>query len=401
MTERWTLIHGDCTQRLTELPADSVDSVVTDPPYELGFMGKQWDATGVSNNPETWAEVLRVLKPGGHLLAFGGTRTYHRMVCAIEDAGFEIRDSVHWIYGTGLPKSLNVAKAINKADGHATNSTQWEGWGTTTKPGHEPITLARKPLEGTVARNVLTYGTGALNIDGCRVATGQSEIANTTHGRWPTNLVFTHNHDCVTTENNTATGTGTQPHCSPNCPVADLDTQGGILKSGKGAVLSGSGRDGPKQRRVFGAESRPPGTECVTYGDTGTASRYFPTSRWDPQIDIQFRYTAKPSHSERHLAGVENAHPTVKPVALMRWLVRLVTPPGGVVLDPFAGSGTTMIAALIEGFDTIGVELTDEYIQLINARCEWAANESRFGPIKGPVNTKRVEPPGSLSLFPT
>jgi site-specific DNA-methyltransferase (adenine-specific) len=363
-----------------------IDAIVTDPPYELGFMGKAWDASGVAYSVGLWAEVLRVLKPGGHLLAFGGTRTYHRMTVAIEDAGFEVRDSIHWVYGSGFPKSLDVSKAIDKAAGAerevigdkawnnsaanfvpgedhsqriqlpitapATDAArQWDGWGTALKPAHEPIVVARKPLAGTVAANVLEYGTGALNIDGCRVAApdgvpqfeqkGQQSVGvhgdglhgslslgvrDYSTGRWPANFVLTHAADCG-------------DDCAPGCPVAALDEQSG---------------DG--------------------------ASRFFTVTEWD---DAPFRYVAKPSRAERNAGTDRNIHPTVKPLDLMRWLVRLVTPPGGVVLDLFAGSGTTLASAILEGFDCVGVEMTDDYLPLIEGRCAWAEKAARFGPVTG------------------
>jgi len=418
----WTLLHGDCREVLATMEDASIDAIVTDPPYELGFMGKAWDAAGVAYSVDLWAEVLRVLKPGGHLLAFGGTRTYHRMTVAIEDAGFEVRDSIHWVYGSGFPKSLDVSKAIDKAAGAerevvgqgpnaarrpkpgsgvtikmpsgdpitapaTPEAARWEGWGTALKPAHEPIVVARKPLDGTVAANVLEYGTGALNIDGCRVAgadaplkwetprggiwqtdpTATATATTDDRGRWPANFVLTHAADCG-------------DDCAPGCPVAELDEQ-----SGEGA------------------------------------SRFFTVTEWD---DDPFRYVAKPSRAERNagLGAVEgrqigakgnglartcdtcgasvihgcdcphrtfsnpvrkNHHPTVKPTDLMRWLVRLVTPPGGVVLDPFAGSGTTLAAAILEGFDCVGVEMTDDYLPLIEGRCTWAEKAARFGPVTG------------------
>jgi site-specific DNA-methyltransferase (adenine-specific) len=419
------------------MPDASVDSVVTDPPYLIGFMGKGWDAAdGIAGQPEVWAECLRVLKPGGHLLAFGGTRTYHRMACAIEDAGFEIRDSLHWVYGSGFPKSLDVSKSIDKAAGaerpreepqrRARASTAiaesgfgadgwapqvkeaatpeaaaWSGWGTALKPAHEPIVVARKPLVGTVAGNVLAHGTGALNIDGCRVGSdggttkgnppkgksngvygdglnGACDIVPLNAGRWPANLVFTHAADCAEA-------------CADGCPVAELDGQSGVSKSGAAGKKGSSGfADGYD------------GDYSVPYGDTGGASRFFTVTEWDPIADVApFRYVAKPSKRERN-AGLDglpekerglpyqgmqnmdggrdrlrqNHHPTVKPVALMRWLVRLVTPPGGTVLDPFAGSGTTLVAATLEGFDAIGIEMTDDYLPIINGRVAWAEQQT-------------------------
>jgi len=459
------VLVGDCLHRLRQLPDASVDSVVTDPPYLIGFMGKGWDAAdGIAGQPEVWAECLRVLKPGGHLLAFGATRTYHRMTVAIEDAGFEIRDSLHWVYGSGFPKSLDVSKAIDKAAGKERETRsetrigetgydkempqvrarrcdgcsktvggtknhcqcpadngpqtdaarQWSGWGTALKPAHEPIVVARKPLIGTVAGNVLAHGTGALNIDGCRVglADGEdpSDLGGGTfggsfgngkeapksghkEGRWPANLVFTHAADCG-------------DECVAGCPVAELDGQSGVRTSGlMKAGTKTQGYDGPSM-----GEWKPGEVRNDTYADTGGASRFFTVTEWDPIADVApFRYVAKPSKKERNagLDGVpvkgkvyngtsatpagkapgsvedkfstapqSNIHPTVKAVALMRWLVRLVTPPGGVVLDPFAGSGTTLVAATLEGFQFIGCEMTADYLPIIAGRVAWAEGEA-------------------------
>jgi site-specific DNA-methyltransferase (adenine-specific) len=415
------------------MPDASVDSIVTDPPYLIGFMGKGWDAAdGIAGQPEVWAECLRVLKPGGHLLAFGATRTYHRMTVAIEDAGFDIRDSLHWVYGSGFPKSLDVSKAIDKAAGAerevvgtkkavpgvaftsdgpaelnitapATDAArQWSGWGTALKPAHEPIVVARKPLVGTVAGNVLAHGTGALNIDGCRVGSevlpaqtsGQARIGTFERtemvtpertGRWPANLVFTHAADCADV-------------CADGCPVAELDGQSGVSKP-KPERRGRAGGCGSE--RSLGMTADHIGTWPADPG--GGASRFFTVTEWDPTADVPpFRYVAKPSKRERNagLDGLpkvkggsmnetetrpgkptnhpirENFHPTVKPVALMQWLVRLVTPPGGTVLDPFAGSGTTLVAATLEGFDAIGIEMTDDYLPIIEGRVAWAEEQA-------------------------
>ena len=329
---RHTLHLGDCLDVLKTMPEASVDSVVTDPPYGLRFMGKAWDYDVPT--VEVWREVFRVLKPGGHLLAFAGTRTQHRMACAIEDAGFEIRDMIAWVYGSGFPKSLDVSKAIDKAAGAerevvgqdtkasstsgasalptvggstiyknwditapATEAAkQWEGWGTALKPSLEPITVARKPLVGTVAANVLEHGTGAINVDGCRVDPA---------GRWPANLIHDGSDEVV----------GLFPETSAGGYPACRNTSGysGGLEQGKtphGAVRT----------------------------DSGSAARFF--------------YAAKANKAERK----GSKHPTVKPLDLMRYLCRLVTPPGGVVLDPFMGSGTTIEAALAEGFQAVGIE---------------------------------------------
>jgi hypothetical protein len=494
---RVVLFHGD--SRELDLPPESIDAVVCDPPYELGFMGKGWDSAGVAFDPKTWAAFYRVMKPGAHLVAFGGSRTYHRIACAIEDAGFELRDSLMWLYGTGFPKSLDVSKAMDKRGGApelaavigraikaaresrglsmkecdarfcggTTNwswfegrprgqraptpatfaliavawpelaplaatvdevdrevtgqergsrlavapgqgedrspltlditapatdlARQWDGWGTALKPAFEPIILARKPLDGTVAASVAKWGTGALNVGACRIPTtdnlnggtySQSAKAATSvsqvpgngigrgfkqpEGRWPANVLL---------DEEAAQALNEQSGSRPGMPLT-------TKRSGKrttghvGFAASIGGDDAQKS----------PG-----YGDSGGASRFF--------------YTAKTSRAERDLGcealpprtageatdrqdgtdglespragagrtgGARNTHPTVKPIALMRWLCRLVTPPGGVVLDPFTGSGSTGMAALWEGFSFVGCELTDEYLPITEARIRFA-----------------------------
>jgi DNA modification methylase len=388
-TSDLTLHLGDCLEVLRTLPDASVDAVVTDPPYGLAFMGKKWDYDVPS--VEVWAECLRVLKPGGHLLAFAGTRTQHRMAVRIEDAGFEIRDMIAWVYGSGFPKSLDVSKAIDKAagaerevvgsrkltgtarikgqaaygatsgrsedayqDGSEISDTlaitapatpeaqQWAGWGTALKPALEPITLARKPLEGTVAANVLRHGTGGLNVDGCRVGTerlpsmaaGQAQIGTfergvmvtpEREGRWPANLI----HD-------------------GSDEVVRLFPQTGVSRGGNSTQINaGTGR---YNWNTGEAKAMPDGVD-PGYGDSGSAARFF--------------YCAKTSKRER---GEGNNHPTVKPIALMSYLCRLVTPPKGTVLDPFMGSGSTGIAAKLEGFTFIGVEREPAYYTIAQSR---------------------------------
>ncbi len=357
-----TLYCGDCRDVIASLSAESLSSVVTDPPYGLAFMGKKWDYDVPP--VEVWQECLRALKPGGHLLAFAGTRTQHRMAVRIEDAGFEIRDIIAWVYGSGFPKSLDVSKAIDKAAGElrevvgissvtgarqsrtmddgnkgtrrtyqndepvVNNITapatvaarQWSGWGTALKPALEPITVARKPLIGTVAENVLAHGTGAINVDGCRVGplidhqpgglhrgsghtvgsfTGTTELERLPHGRWPANLI----HD-------------------------DSDEACGLLKDAARFFYCAKASD----REILAAEELP------LFGESFDA--------------------------------VKNNHPTVKPVALMRWLIRLATPPGGVLLDPFAGSGTTGVAAKLEGRKATLIELNERYCETAAKRLE-------------------------------
>lgn len=375
------LLKGDCLAQLTRIPAESVDAIVTDPPYGLGFMGKAWDALPPG---EDWARAcLRVLKPGGHLLAFGGTRTWHRLAVAVEDAGFELRDSIAWLYGSGFPKSLDVSKAIDKAAGAEREVTgrakgagstrteslgpfapeydktapttpearQWKGWGTALKPAFEPVVVARKPLgKGmTVAANVLAHGTGALNIDAGRVAAAAGDVASVTGtkrsggimgkssprdapsephdaGRWPANVML------------------------DESQAAALDEQSGTLTSGANPRRRGA----DKGRTVLGQFAGQDDANPQRGLDKGGASRFF--------------YVVKAPKSERPLDADGVGHPTVKPLALMRQLVRLVTPLGGCVVDPFAGSGTTLEAAYLEGFESIGIELTPDYWPLIEAR---------------------------------
>jgi site-specific DNA-methyltransferase (adenine-specific) len=420
--DRVTLHHGDCLDVMRTLPDASVDAVVTDPPYDLtagkkggtgvasvnldspygrsristgngGFMGKGWDATGVAFDPETWREALRVLKPGGHLLAFGGSRTWHRLACAVEDAGFEIRDSIAWLYGSGFPKSLDVSKALDKRLGAEREITREAarplvpgevisfdqrssdererrdkpvtpaaaaaaGWGTALKPAFEPVVVGRKPLAGTVADNWLAHGTGALNIDACRVGEpdgfgggrkassgfvdgyeGDGFVASE-KGRWPTNVAL------------------------EESQAAELDRQSGTLNSGANPTRRGA--DG--ERTVLGTFAGQEDANPARGADSGGASRFFPI----------FRYEAKAPTDQRPRDG-DVAHPTVKPLDLMRWLVRLVTPPGGTVLEPFAGSGTTAEACVIEGFRCIAIEREATYLPLIVARLSKPIQPDLFG----------------------
>ena len=446
-----TVYHGDCIDVMRQMPDESVDAIVTDPPYGLEFMGKEWDGAdgfrrslnaadaGRENvfgrasrtSPEyraghtfqewveVWAtEALRVLKPGGHMLAFGGSRTWHRLQAGIEDAGFEIRDSIAWLYSQGFPKSMSVSKAIDAtlgverevigvhpnaatslgngvtmAGGKAkdvvelTTSTTdeaktWDGWGTALKPAFEPIVVARKPLAGTVAQNVLAHGTGALNIDACRIPTddklgggaesgaglssksagwdrpwmndaesvaahGERVRANVEKaeslGRWPANVLI---------DDHTA---------------AELDRQ--APKTGGTGKASGPTLRGETDATVaYGARKGLDGDPAFHADGLGGASKFFPT----------FRYQPKPAKAERPLVdGV--AHPTVKPVPLVQWLMRLVTPPGGVVLDMFAGSGTAVEAALLEQFEVVAIEREAEYLPLIDSRIDRPMIPSLFG----------------------
>ena len=382
-----------------------VDAIVTDPPYELGFMGKSWDASGVAFRIEVWREALRVLKPGGHLLAFSGSRTYHRMAVAIEDAGFEIRDQIMWVYGSGFPKSHDVSKAIDREAGAVrevvgerwvTNAAQgeglghgamvggmvragmiditapatpeaarWQGWGTALKPAHEPIVVARKPLRGTVAANVLAYGTGAINVDGCRVGTD---------------------------------GGGTQ--CTNRDEAGRCNGHRNAGRSTSGETFHGPDTHGgrwPANLIHDGSEE----VEGFFPGDDGaSAARFFysaKASKRDRDEGLRdggigaLRDGGRPSEPRR------NIHPTVKPTDLMRYLCRLVTPPGGLVLDPFTGSGSTGKGAVLEGFRFIGIELSPEYAAIARARIRHAVGHVAPEPV--PQHVIDDVPAGQLRLF--
>jgi len=523
------LLGGDCLAVMAGMADASIDAIVTDPPYELGFMGRKWDSSGIAFDPSTWAAALRVLKPGGHLVAFGAPKNYHRLACAIEDAGFEIRDSLMWVFGSGFPKSLDVSKAIDKSLGaerekvrpksvishqrnignrrpymddpdHMTVSddpasdeaAEWQGWGTALKPAHEPCVLARKPLIGTVAETVLAHGTGALNIDACRIEGDISEMegrsgrstpnniygagingggvqegtwAPNRAGRWPANLVHDGSGEVLAGFPQSKAGAETQPRgtggiwsdksntpcgpqygdsgsaarffasfpqedqtwldlsllpgsastaenssllpnetvasalvravnsalpegllCDPASTVLSTSATASGLKAlvetATGAILS----IGPRfwrasppaklsltvDRASVAVVREPTGTTTITVShwrsdgsaDPVTFSITPLNSGLGAKDSARFLYHPKASAKDR--AG--SKHPTVKPIALMRWLVRLITPPGGTILDPFAGSGTTGQAAMEEGFDAVLIEREAEYLADIRRR---------------------------------
>jgi DNA modification methylase len=379
------LLHGNCLDVMATLDAETVDSIVTDPPYGLSFMGRDWDH-GVPGEA-FWREALRVAKPGAHLLAFGGSRTYHRLACAIEDAGWEIRDCIMWVYGSGFPKSHDVSKAIDReagaerevvesyqvtrdmsggswADLHgkpnhakmhditapATDAAkQWQGWGTALKPAYEPIIVARKPLVGTVAANVQQYGTGAINVDGCRVNPGEripgggngkasnggrfgahetngtrAIVESHTLGRWPANFIHDGSDEVIAGLGESARffycAKAGKRDRDEGLDMFDVVRTGGMQATADGSMLTGSGNE---------------------------------------------RTTARANH-----------HPTVKPTDLMRYLCRLATPPSGTVLDPFMGSGSTGKGATLEGFDFIGIEQNTEYLEIAKARIQHAIDSA-------------------------
>jgi site-specific DNA-methyltransferase (adenine-specific) len=429
--ERWTIKQGDCREVMATLDADSIDAIVTDPPYGLEFMGKGWDrgVPGVA----FWSAALRVAKPGAHLLAFGGTRTHHRLMCAIEDAGWEIRDCVMWVYGSGFPKSLDVSKAIDKAAGAeraivgahtrhgggseisgsmsgplgtasqlpltapATDAAkQWQGWGTALKPAWEPIIVARKPLTGTVAENVQRFGTGAINVDCCRVGFSgaddeqeskqKNQHANFASGpmtnqvfgefkkdrdnwnptgRFPANLIHDGSEEVVAAFPSPHSAGGAREN------FCDTGSSSWFTEQHDGHLVNGH-----------------------RFGDTGSAARFFycaKASRSEREAGLAGRIAEQrdPSRNvdqpsmnvgdgnpyNRGAAPVLNCHPTVKPIALMRYLCRLVTQPGGLVLDPFTGSGSTGVAALLEGFRFVGIELDGKYAEIARARMSNFAGE--------------------------
>ena len=444
MTDRYTLHAGDCRDVMRNYPADHFDSIVSDPPYGLSFMGKGWDR-GVPGE-EFWREALRVAKPGAHLLAFGGSRTFHRLTVAIEDAGWEIRDVVCWLYGSGFPKSLDVSKAIDKAAGaereivgrktgrsatpvsdmrggkmHALGpiaggfdasaitapatdaAREWSGWGTALKPAWEPIIVARKPLVGTVAANVTRYGTGAINIDGCRVAsTNKTPPPAAGYGRKITDVAYG-----IAGDPNFNT-TGTDSHPNARWPA-------NVMHDGSDEVVAGFPTTGPAQASMRGDRTGVvtdwggPNTLRGHNDAGGSAARFFycaKASRTDRDEGcdhlpgyqghevVQRKEGSAGLNSPRagagrtitdvrefggaqHTADVQlakNFHPTVKPTDLMRYLARLVTPPDGLLLDPFMGSGSTGKGALLEGFRFVGIDLDPAHVAIAEARCQFAVD---------------------------
>jgi site-specific DNA-methyltransferase (adenine-specific) len=422
----YTIHTGSNLDILPTLPDNSVDSIVTDPPYELGFMGKSWDSTGIAYNVALWRECLRVLKPGGHLLAFSGSRTYHRMTVAIEDAGFEIRDQMMWVYGSGFPKSHNISKALDKMEGvefknipangvgfmnprgdggynktlnqmvkvgeSSASAQQWNGWGTALKPAHEPICLARKPLEGTVADNVLKWGVGGINIDGCRVGFVSEEdkkesTQKNQHADFDstigTNQVYG-DYSMLKPKNYNPPGRFPSNLMHDGSPeVLDLfpESNGGAApkKANTIKTLFQGGWNGIERE------------ERIDFG-SGSAARFF----YCPKASKSDRNDGCDDFEERRESdrikddGIggdnprnrtnnprKNFHPTVKPTELMAYLCRLITPPGGTILDPFTGSGSTGRGAVSQGFNFIGIELSPEYVEIAKARIEASTTKTK------------------------
>ena len=372
------LHNEDCIIQMQKMIDEGVqvDSIVTDPPYELGFMGKSWDSTGIAFQKETWELAFQLLKPGGHLLAFSGSRTYHRMAVAIEDAGFEIRDQIMWLYGSGFPKSLNIGKKID----------EMQGWGTALKPAHEPVVMARKPLEGTVAENVLKHGTGGINIDECRIELSEGDDPRLGgEGTWKTDKM--------------AKDVYVGGYAGEETGSSELGRfPANVMHDGSEEVLEGFPytKSGKMKQHIKGGQYNVYGKmyprDVETIGDEGSAARFF----YCPKVSKSERNRGLNGFEEKQTSSMsgrrdphdmekskidndvtgrfvtkrKNIHPTVKPVELMKYLCRLVTPKGGTVLDPFMGSGSTGMAAVDEGFDFLGIEKEEEYFKIAKNRID-------------------------------
>jgi len=418
------LHNGDCLNVLKMMIEDEVfvDSIVTDPPYELGFMGRSWDSTGIAFQKETWELCFKVLKPGGHLLAFSGSRTYHRMAVAIEDAGFEIRDQVMWLYGSGFPKSMNIGKTLDKKLGNERESlgtkikkagdmrsgnydkggdyddieleitkgnTEWEGWGTALKPAHEPLVLARKPLsEKSVVDNVLKHRTGGINIDECRVEGNDAKYPDTNpdfrdQGRQSKENIGIDKLSFGQTENvkrkkvvrksRDENGVWTNDNSgmkAEGSEYADADPRGrfpsNIMHDGSGII-----------KELFEDKSK--------YFYCAKTSKAERNQGLDNFIKKNKVFNGQSPNASKDMKGVEqkfttkpsaNIHPTVKPIKLMKYLCRLITPKGGTILDPFMGSGSTGMAAKEENFEFVGIEKEEEYFNIATARIESVETKS-------------------------
>lgn len=406
------LLQGDCLDKLKELEDNSVDSIVTDPPYELGFMGKKWDSTGIANNVDMWKECLRVLKPGGHLLAFSGTRTYHRMASAIEDAGFEVRDMIEWVYGSGFPKSHNIGKAVDKLQGNeredlgdirklqsygyegnnvfggdidrggkmkiTKGTSEWEGWGTALKPAHEPICMARKPLsEKTVAKNCLKWGTGGINIDESRVEKPEGDESG-----WSKT-------GSKAGENRAMSGANYEREAKPDAnkrfPANLIHDNSEEVRECFPETKSGALKPYINKNTGSYSGSMPKFRDVTSESNEGNASRFFKSIIYQAKASKSERNKGCEGLEEKNInerkeggksivevsgASAKNNHPTVKPIALMEYLIKMVTPKGGTVLDPFMGSGSTGIAAKQNNYNFIGIEMEEDYITIAKARID-------------------------------
>ena len=426
----YSLYQGNMLEMLETIKPNSIDSIVTDPPYELNFMGKGWDNAGVSFQIDTWKKCFEVLKDGGYLLVFGGTRTYHRIACAIEDAGFEIRDTIMWLYGSGFPKSMNIGLAIDKKngvdnrtgnikkDGFGSDSdskiynvnngkskltkeyeeriaqNQWQGWGTALKPSFEPIIVARKPFKGSLVDNIIENGVGGINIDECRIEHNE-KVKLTNRQSRKDGTVFDNNNSGFDNSKLKMASASPEGRFPANTILTydetDFDEVCGGFPYTKGS--SNPRKNSDKNVNTYKFKS------CISqndsWGDSGSASRYFYCAKAskkdrDEGLDeFEEKNTMCDRNPELASANMpqnrsgnlrKNTHPTVKPTTLMQYLVRLVTPNGGTVLDPFNGSGSTGKAVMYENkernkkYKYIGIELTDEYLPISKARIEYVCN---------------------------
>lgn len=427
-----TILHGDCRELIATLPDNSIDAIVTDPPYELGFMGKKWDAAGIAYDRDLWAECLRVLKPGGHLLAFGGTRTYHRMTAAIEDAGFEIRDSIHWLYGSGFPKSLDVSKAIDKQRHDRAEVYQVTAWIRVTR---DAAGISNRDIDTAFGANGMARHWTDVLPHGKQPAVPTLEqvpklldVLGVTLDDMPDDirrLLWELNGRKGQPGENWAKREVVGARSVPVGHAFAGPVYGGD-SSAKPINVTAPATDAARQWEGWGtalkpahepaalARKPPTGTVAANVLEHDTGALNIDGTRigerWPANVVLDdhlaelhpdwagYFYCSKASKAERNTAGPNN-HPTVKPVALMRWLVRLVTPPGGTVLDPFAGSGTTLAAAILEGFDVIGCEMTDEYLPIIEGRVAWAQAQ-RENPSPPPATTATpADNTSQLDLF--
>ena len=392
----YRIINGNMLEELDKLKENSIDNIITDPPYELGFMGKSWDSTGIAFNKTTWEKCLRVLKPGGYLLAFGGSRTFYRIGVAIEDAGFEIRDTIMWMYGSGFPKSSDISKQIDRRYDDVTSLVaEWEGWGTQLKPSFEPIIVARKPFSGSLVDNIIENRVGGLNIKECRVPAKQGEY----------DIRHYTNEDCFQNLKPKESKFQVKPQPDGRFPANTILTYdevdkdevcGGFPITGQGGNTGGysySGSTYSNSNILNNIGDKPTGIS--NYDDIGSAARYFYCAKanardrdegLDEFIEKEMKVTSQyelpiDDGSIRNVPMRKNIHPTVKPTELMQYLVRLVSPKGATILDPFMGSGSTGKAVMYENVDRnanykfIGIEREKEYCEIAEARIVYAKGD--------------------------
>lgn len=457
----YKIINGDSLQVLDTFDESSIDAIITDPPYELGFMGKSWDASGIAYNVELWKKALRVLKPGGYLLAFGGSRTFHRIACAIEDGGFEIRDTIMWLYGSGFPKSLNIGLAIDKKNGVESidtgvaspnarpNSTKantlyesgtvgkeftikkatnkWDGWGTCLKPAFEPIIVARKPFSGSLVENVEKNGVGGLNIDECRIETNddlnggayrgkntkQQENATSYFikspkldgkeydaptGRFPANVILTYD------ETDFDEVCGGMPVTSsslsePNYEFANQDNPSHLYTNIKSGYHFGDSGNACRYFYCAKASKKDRDNGLIYFENVSGAEI---SNRKEGSKGLVMEGGKQNPYNGKSSPNNKNFHPTVKPVELMQYLIRLVCPKGSTILDIFNGSGSTGKAAMFENrernadYKYIGIELDSEYCKISESRIDYALNKFKYDILEEIEENKKT---GQLSIF--